>query len=83
MHLIIGIGAAVALLYYWLLGHWFARVLTTIVFVPAFALLGAVLFMVPHNNAPGVFGAILGAAIAWPAASAPVWYWRRVLGINS
>jgi hypothetical protein len=27
MHIIIGIGAAIALLYFWLIGHWFARVL--------------------------------------------------------
>jgi uncharacterized membrane protein HdeD (DUF308 family) len=86
MHIIIGIAAAVALLYYWLLGHWFARILTTIVFVPLFFFIGMVSIMVltDQKDMPASFAfGIIGAVLAWPAASAPVWYWRRALGINS
>jgi hypothetical protein len=91
MEIIIGIGAAVALLYYWLLGHWFARVLTTIVFVPLLAVIGGGIVDASMSHLPGspakgtaIIGAgIIGTAIAWCAASAPVWYWRRALGINS
>jgi hypothetical protein len=83
MEILLGLGLAVVLLYFWLIGHWFARVLTTILFVPLFAFLGAALFASfqppPNNGGIVILGAILGSVIAWFAASAPVYYWRRVL----
>jgi uncharacterized membrane protein YccC len=80
MHILIGIGLAAALLYFWLLGHWFARVLV-------FLMLAVVVFFMACATASpeaakadpaGVI--ILGlvfAPIAWPIASIPLYYWQR------
>lgn len=74
MHIIIGLAAAVALLYRWLLGGWFARVLMFLVFVAAFGGLGALLLLASPGApaAAGWIGGILGALLAWPIASLPI-----------
>jgi hypothetical protein len=43
MHIIIGLAAAVALLYFWLSGHWFARVLAFLLFATVIGFIGATL----------------------------------------
>ena len=43
MHIIIGVGAALALLYFWLIGHWFARVVMFLVLVVLLGFSGAAL----------------------------------------
>ena len=76
MHILIGLGAALALLYYWLLGHWFARVLMCILLVPAFGLGALASFAtLLHEGAYPL--ALVGAVAGWAAGSAPVWYWRQ------
>jgi hypothetical protein len=58
----------VALLYVWLAGHWFGRVLM-------FLLLGAIVFVAVAANA-GPFVGLLGVVPAWFVASIPI-YCRR------
>jgi len=82
MEILIGIGIALAVLFFWLSGHWFARVVM-------FLLLGAVLtavitpsitFGVYAGQAPWqiLFPIILvGFGLAWPIAGLPAYYYRR------
>lgn len=77
MHILIGLVLVLVLLYFWLLGHWFARVVTLILFVPLFAVAGAA--MLGSNGAPQglvLLGAICGCVAGWFAAGIPVYYWR-------
>jgi hypothetical protein len=76
MHILIGLALAVALLFFWLGGHWFARVLTFLLFA---TMLGFILgWLTPpsygeHYNQMGV---VIGIALAWPIAGIPTYYWR-------
>jgi len=75
VHIIVGLLLAIALLYFWLIGHWFARVLV-------FLMLAVVGFIAgvnipPHNPTGSIICGIIGAALAWPLASIPIYYWRR------
>lgn len=78
MHILVGLGMAVALLYFWLIGHWFARVLMVILLVPAVGFAIACLFA----TAPGVtpvgaaFGGLIGAIAGWFLAGWPAYYWE-------
>ena len=79
MHILIALILAPALLYFWLIGHWFARVLTFLVFA---ALLGggggALLLSAPDAPpAAGIFGAIIGAALAWFVSGIPIYVRRQ------
>ena len=79
MHILIGLCMGLALLYYWLLGHWFARVLMCILLVLMGVLIGlANMDRHPEFAAPLM---LIGAGAGWAAGSAPVWYWRKRLGI--
>ena len=40
MHVLIGLCLGVALLYFWLLGHWFARILAFLIFAALFGIVG-------------------------------------------
>ena len=85
MELMIGAGLALALLYFWLMAHWFARVVV-------FLLLGAVLtVIITASIGWGVYdGRALGEIVlpiaavafgmAWLLASLPIYYWRYVIG---
>jgi hypothetical protein len=83
MHILIGLVLVLVLLYYWLLGHWFARVVTLILFVPLFALGGAALLAsgaAPQaSSGVAILGAICGSVAAWFVAGIPVYYWRARL----
>ena len=75
---LLAIVLAVGLLYFWLLGHWFARAL---VFIP-FAIVGAIMFVGGvaslSNHESGVLiplGALFGA-MGWCIGSAPTWYYQ-------
>jgi hypothetical protein len=70
MELLIGLAMSAALLYFWLIGHWFARIL---VFLGLLALLGLIVIGWPNTLAPAV---LLGLPIAWVVASVPMIYWR-------
>ena len=78
MHILIGLAIAVALLYFWLIGHWFARILVFLLFgCGGFAGGAAIagLFPNPSLAAATILG-LIGVALMWPIASLPI-YWRR------
>lgn len=84
MHVLLGIAVGVVLLYFWLLAHWFARVLMVILLVPLFAIAVAGVFyrMDPTAAlAPETLGVVIGAVAAWYAAGIPTYYWRWRLRI--
>jgi len=74
MHILLGLCLACGLLYFWLIGHWFARI---VVFVP----LAFVIFIALADHSKGDPGTILGAcaaaALMWPLASIPTYYRRH------
>lgn len=74
MHILVGLLLATALLYFWLIGHWFARVLV-------FLLLGAAGFVIGaisgHDAPASIIFGVAGVAIAWYVAALPTWYWRH------
>lgn len=72
MEALTGIVIAVAVLYFWLLGHWFARVLAFLAIAPVLA--GIVLLLVPASC---WILAVWGAILAWPASGIPRYYWSR------
>jgi hypothetical protein len=82
MHVLIGLGAAVALLYFWLLGHWFARVLVFLFLVLCAGYVGLIVNKDGDGAAiAGTVVFIIGAILSWPIASIPIVYWRHRLGI--
>jgi len=81
MHILISgiivVAAALAGLYFWLLGHWFVRILAFLVLGAIGAFLGACLSGgAAQEPAAEIFFALLGFGLAWPVASIPV-YVRR------
>jgi hypothetical protein len=66
VHFLIGLGLFLALLYWWLLGHWFARVLVFL----TLAALAALSFL----GDPAEL--VVAVVLAWLVASLPV-YIRR------
>lgn len=79
MHILLGLLLACALLYFWLLGHWFARVLVFLLLTAALGFVGAAFVAVhsgPDANAGAVGGAAMGILLAWPLAGLPVYFWR-------
>jgi hypothetical protein len=88
MHILIGLSLALVLLYFWLSGHWFARIVTFLALAVVCGIGVAALAATIAQSAgapPGnpaievviVLGAIVGAALAWPLASIPTWHYRR------
>ena len=78
MHILIGLGIAVALLYFWLIGWWFARILVFLLFgCGGFAGGAAIagLFPSPSFAVATILG-LIGVALMWPIASIPTYYWR-------
>jgi hypothetical protein len=79
MHILIGLAMGVALLYFWLIGHWFARVLVFLMLACAGFVGGAALTNISPNAPPAgiIICGLIGAALAWPIAGLPVYYWRH------
>jgi lipoprotein signal peptidase len=79
MHILIGLALAVALLYFWLIGHWFARILAFLMFAAILGLLGASIGNTADASVHGapVVMALIGVGLAWPVAALPAYYWRR------
>lgn len=76
------VAAFLACLYFWLIGHWFARVVVSIILVPVCAVIGAaILNAFCMKGYEGHLMAIVPGAIAggfggWMLAGAPVFYGR-------
>jgi hypothetical protein len=77
---IISLLLGVILLWAWLLGHWFARVLVCIILVLAFGALGGAC----GNGEPAaqIIFVLIGASVGWAIGSVPVWYWRGLPRLN-
>jgi len=75
MHIIIGLLLGIALLYFWLVGHWFARILMFIVLTVLFSAVA----LAGDNREPATNLFLLALAIGagWIVASLPLYYWRR------
>ena len=81
MELMIGAGLALALLYFWLIGHWFARVVVFLCLAfPVLLFAGDAnasrIYEHPHLSALATL--VIGCGIAWIVASGPMW----VLGLR-
>lgn len=78
MHILVGLVLAAVLLFVWLIGHWFARVLAFLLLACVFGLSGA--FMAGIDGPPahnhGIAGALLGLLLAWFVSGIPI-YVRR------
>jgi uncharacterized membrane protein len=77
MHILIGLVLAAAPLYFWLLRHWFARVL---VFIALMCVSVFVAFLVSYE-APARFRTIsaIGAVASWFVSGLPLYVWRHRL----
>jgi hypothetical protein len=78
MHILVGLCMGLALLYFWLLGHWFARALMFVVLGVTFG--GACFFIVAANTGieqAGFMAVPIGVLAAWFAAGAPTYYHRQ------
>jgi hypothetical protein len=74
MHILIGIALALALLYFWLLGHWFARVLMFLIITAT----GGILALATGTASSSHAGLIPPLAIAaWFMSGLPLYYWRH------
>ena len=82
MHILIGLVLGCVLLYFWLVGHWFARVLfvpiaTIAVFVAMFvAMVGNSHENVSHPAETAV-ALVIGLIAGWVIAGIPTRYWRK------
>jgi hypothetical protein len=72
MHILLGLAIAAALLYFWLIGHWFARVLMLPVCAVPLSL-GLGLLMAPHG---GNIGMLIGVVLSWPVSGIPIYFHR-------
>jgi hypothetical protein len=86
VHILAGIGLLLALLYHWLHGKWFARVVTFVIFLVLVWTITDLLILDrigPDKHMDGVqmatsVLAFLGGGVAsWLAASTPAYYWRH------
>jgi len=78
MHILIGLAMALALLYFWLLAHWYARILMFLVMAAALGAGGAGLGSLKQDGgfATVVIG-LVGIGLAWPLAGIPVYRQRH------
>lgn len=77
IEILIGLGMGLALLYFWLLAHWFARIVMFMLLCPALGFAGAALGAQAHDQWSWIPLGLLGLAIAWPVASLPLYYRRH------
>ena len=76
MHFLIGLCLAVALLYFWLIGHWFARVLVFLMLACVAFLAACYTTQVPGHPPVGLFFGLVAGALSWPIASLPIYFHR-------
>ena len=86
MVLIFGVCFGVLLLYVWLSGHWFARVLMTLAaIVPSVLILEvtgiAASFPPPPHGGPFIATAVIGA-MSWSIASIPIWVRAAMVALS-
>lgn len=74
MEILIGLALGAGLLYVWLSGHWFGRVLAFLVLAGILGSILAFALALPdqHGNGNPV-GLLIGVAAAWPLASIPLY----------
>lgn len=77
MHLIIVPILAVALLYFWLVGSWFARILTFLLLIPVITLAIMAAIHDPPLSLLHVLIAVVAGVAAWFVSGLPEYYWRR------
>ena len=73
MHILLGLFFALALLWAWLVGHWFARVLMFLVLVAATFIAG----LASGSPPTALVIAICAAVPEWFVAGIPTYYWQR------
>jgi hypothetical protein len=71
MSILTGLGIALVLLYSWLAGHWFARVVVFLLFVGYGLLIGE------------IAGGVIVGGIGWFASGIPIYVRRRRRGYAS
>jgi hypothetical protein len=78
LHILIGVCLALAALYFWLIGHWFARVVAFLSFGALLGLIGSGLTgsMGPPEHNHGWVGILCGVALAWPVSGIPIYFYR-------
>lgn len=74
MAIIVAILLSIVLLYFWLIGHWFARVLVFLGLAGPTAFLA--LIVVPPSSGGNVGVAAVCGVVAWFVAGIPIYYWR-------
>lgn len=76
MVFLIGLLSAIALLYFWLIGHWFARILAFLLFVPVVVVCAGRAFPNSVDQVGAILILVCLIALAWPIASIPIYVWR-------
>lgn len=78
MYTLLVLALALALLYGWLVDHWFARVLMFLLLMVCLSFGGAALLHSSPGAPPaaGAIGGIVGAVLAWPVSGIPIYYQR-------
>jgi hypothetical protein len=74
MQILTGLIFVLALLYFWPIGHWFARVVTFL--VPAMLLGGVGWLVTGGYGLPSLFGFLVGATLVWPVSGIPIYCYR-------
>jgi hypothetical protein len=76
MHILIGLALAAVLLYFWLVGHWFARVLMFLLLAAGLGALGGLYLATNDSPVGGMIGGCIGITLAWPVAGIPIYFAR-------
>ena len=77
MAILIGLGLAMALLYFWLIGHWFARILVFLLLSVFFFFMFVATAHDTSDRAGVVILGLFGIPLAWPIADIPAYCCRR------
>jgi hypothetical protein len=77
IEILTGLGITLALLYFWLLAHWFARIVMFLLLCPVLWFAGAALGARANDQWSWIPLGLLGLALAWPVASLPLYYRRH------
>lgn len=76
MAILIGFVIAATVLWLWLSGHWFGRVLAFLAFGTVFGVFLFLAFSDGKGGGPGLLGFVCGQGIAWVLAGIPIWRQR-------